>query len=102
MKHCTIIYDTPDLARLFGLASDDAARVFAAECADEMMEAAEQVARNFGYDHESIRWSGAAARPPRIGLLCGEALAQTLRDRLRHRYIVELDTPGPEPLKYRL
>ena len=97
MKHCTIIYDCSDLGALFGEAADQADRVFAAECADEMMEAVESVAQNFGCSKDIIQWSGTASHPVRIGLVCHDGLATILRSMLRHRYIVELDSP-----KYKL
>jgi hypothetical protein len=101
MKHCTIIYDSPgEVASLFEAAAaepDKAAIAFAAECADEMMEAVEKVAHNFGCESDIIRWSGTGTHPVRIGLVCNDVLAETLRSMLRHRYIIELDSP-----KYRL
>ncbi len=100
MKHCTIIYDVPDLCGRFSEAADQAERAFAAECADEMMEAVESVAHNFGCSEDIIRWGRAARHPVRIGVLCNDVLAETLRSMLRHRYIVELD--APDALKYQL
>ncbi len=95
MKHCTIIYDGPPLQACFRPASQAALRHFAGACLDNMMEEVERIAGRLGLADDIVVWTGTAAEPLRLGVICEDRLADLLRIRLSDHLIVELDAPRP-------
>ena len=95
MKICTIIYDGPPLAGVFGYASPADKRAAEGACLDEMMLEVEALAARLECPRAIVAWAGTASHPVRLGVICEDELAERLRMGLPEYITVELDGPKP-------